>query len=146
MILVRLIVGERIKLLLRMLLGLSRQVDDVDSIPRTQAQLLSMPPKSFPLPDILASTLDNETWTWLILSGDWSGEFLHWNTQGEILRRFEGHTDWTRGFKVLDGRRLLSWSDDATLRLWNFDTGECTLIFEGHTEPIRDGALLDSDR
>jgi len=81
-----------------------------------------------------------------ILSGDWSGEFLHWNTQGEILRRFEGHTDWTRGFKVLDGRRLLSWSDDATLRLWNFDTGECTLIFEGHTEPIRDGALLDSDR
>ena len=32
-----------------------------------------------------------------------------------------------------DGTKIVSGSDDETIRVWNVDTGECILTLKGHT-------------
>ena len=44
------------------------------------------------------------------------------------------------GAQQLKDGRILSWSEDHTLRLWNANTGECLAILKGHTESV-EGAL-----
>ena len=46
----------------------------------------------------------------------------------------------------MNSQRLLSWGDDAVTRVWNFQTGECLQVLEGHTEPVRGGFLLSDNR
>lgn len=36
-----------------------------------------------------------------------------------------------------DGTRVLTGSDDTTIRLWNLETGRCLQVFEGHTGLVR---------
>lgn len=81
-----------------------------------------------------------------IISGDWAGVLLHWNRNGDVLQRFEGHEDWVRGFHVLSESRLLSWSDDATIRIWDRSSGDELVLLEGHQEGIRGGFLLEENR
>src|SRR5262249_17808302 len=45
-----------------------------------------------------------------------------------------------------DGRRLLSWSDDATARLWDADTGRLLHVFAGHPSTIRAGFFSPDGR
>jgi WD40 repeat protein len=56
-----------------------------------------------------------------------------------------GHDDivWTVSLSA-DGKRVLTSSTDATLRLWDADTGQCLRVFEGHTSMVR-GAALSPD-
>lgn len=81
-----------------------------------------------------------------IISGDWAGVLLHWNRNGDVLQRFEGHTDWIRGFYVVSESLLLSWSDDTTLRLWDRSSGDEVAVLEGHEDGVRGGFLLDENR
>ena len=81
-----------------------------------------------------------------LLSGAWDGVLLHWNISGQVIQRFVGHTDWVRGFKVLPHGKLLSWSDDCTLRLWEMSSGHCIHTFEGHDGPVRDGLTMNDGR
>ena len=57
---------------------------------------------------------------------------------------FEGHTDRVTGALELAGGRLLSWSRDKTLRVWDGGSGKCLLTLEGHTDAV-DGALELAD-
>jgi WD40 repeat protein len=54
-----------------------------------------------------------------------SGDIYLWDlATGKVVRKFTGHTG--RGVALAvspDGRRLLSWSEDRTLRLWEVETG-----------------------
>ena len=36
-----------------------------------------------------------------------------------------------------DGRRVVSGSDDKTLKVWDVETGECVATLEGHSESVR---------
>jgi WD40 repeat protein len=50
------------------------------------------------------------------------------------VRRLEGHTDKVCNLALSpDGRRLLSVSDDKTMRLWDLETGNQLRLLEGHT-------------
>ena len=40
---------------------------------------------------------------------------------------------------MLDHDRALSWSDDATLRMWDLKLGTCKAVFEGHVKSVRGG-------
>ena len=36
-----------------------------------------------------------------------------------------------------DGRRVVSGSDDKTLKVWDVETGECVATLEGHSRAVR---------
>ncbi|KAL5108186.1 Phospholipase A-2-activating protein [Taenia crassiceps] len=48
-------------------------------------------------------------------------------------RLLRGHTDCVRSLALLDADRLLSASNDGSLRCWSLDSGTCTAEFYGHT-------------
>ena len=41
-----------------------------------------------------------------------------------------------------DGRRVISASDDGTLKVWDVATGECVATLEGHTDSVRCAASI----
>ncbi len=54
---------------------------------------------------------------------------------GKIVRQFVGHTENGSQFAVSpDGKRLLSWNDDKTVRLWDVETGKELRKLEGHAD------------
>ena len=56
---------------------------------------------------------------------------------GHVERTFQGHTRSVRAADLsLDGRLLLSGSDDASMRLWDVSTGGCLRVFEGHDQAM----------
>lgn len=63
----------------------------------------------------------------------------------EVLK---GHTGPVRGAFPLPDGRLVSWSDDATIRIWSRDAlGPFTSqVLLGHTSPIKDVSLLRDGR
>jgi WD40 repeat protein len=62
-------------------------------------------------------------------------------TSVELL---EGHTDCVSGVLALSDGRLLSWSRDTTLRLWDRKIGANLVTFVGHTDLV-EGALELAD-
>lgn len=51
-------------------------------------------------------------------------------------RTLVGHTDCIRSLAVLGERRLISASNDGSLRCWNLDTSSCVAEFYGHTNYV----------
>ncbi|KAF5901660.1 apoptotic protease-activating factor 1 [Clarias magur] len=63
---------------------------------------------------------------------------------GNILATLHGHTQAVHHCVFTDdGQTLITSSEDTTIRVWRWITGEC-LILEGHKEPIRKFHLLNS--
>jgi WD40 repeat protein len=64
-----------------------------------------------------------------------------------LLATWEGHTAPVHGLTVsADGRRVMSASDDATLRLWDSASGEQLAVFSEHRDKVWAVAFLPSDR
>jgi WD40 repeat protein len=63
-----------------------------------------------------------------------------------LLRTLTGHENGARGALLLPGgKRILSWSNDGTLRLWHLETGQqLGRPFTGHQDGVN-GALLLSN-
>ena len=89
-----------------------------------------------------SSAITQAAQAWLTLGlCDWT-----WLRQMERPKRFtpspvlcvlEGHRDEVRGAQALENNRLLSWSDDGTLRIWDMARGLCEAVFDA-----RDGEAL----
>jgi WD40 repeat protein len=64
-------------------------------------------------------------------------------------KRINGHTGYIRSLVKLDDEKIISGSDDATIRIWNFE-GECIKCIKS-VNPIRllglfsDGRIVSSD-
>jgi WD40 repeat protein len=67
-------------------------------------------------------------------------------SEGRLRRILSGHTGPVRGAHVLDGGRILSWSDDDTLRLWTADGAPNGPPLQGHTGPVVGAHVLDGGR
>jgi WD40 repeat protein len=66
---------------------------------------------------------------------------------GAMLRRFDGHQDWVWAIAVSpDGRRALSGSKDATVRLWDLETGGQLASLEGHEAEVASVAFSADGR
>ena len=52
----------------------------------------------------------------------------------------EGHSYSVNGALVREDGRILSWSEDKTLRLWDGQSGQCLAVLEGHSDTVM-GAL-----
>ena len=47
-------------------------------------------------------------------------------TSGQLIRTLTGHTFWIwRSVDLLNSQTLVSGSQDQTIKLWNWSTGEC---------------------
>ncbi len=62
------------------------------------------------------------------------------------VRVLEGHRGGVTGATVLPNGRLLSWSKDGTLRLWNLDTGDALATLKGHTGGVVGTTVLPKGR
>jgi hypothetical protein len=57
--------------------------------------------------------------------------------QATLIRQLEGHSDWVWTVALSrDGRRALSGSKDATVRLWDVETGAQLAFMEGHEAEV----------
>ena len=54
----------------------------------------------------------------------------------------EGHEHWISGALELAESRVLSWSPDKTLRVWNTISGECEVVLEGHSSRVEEARVL----
>ena len=68
---------------------------------------------------------------------------LQHTSKSPCLAVFEGHSNPVWGAALSDGR-ILSWSEDKTLRLWDTQNGQCLTVLVGHAERVR-GALPLAD-
>jgi len=55
----------------------------------------------------------------LLSYGRWNNIIKLWNSNGEYLSSLEGHTGPINGVKILEDGRILSFSEDGTLRFWS---------------------------
>ncbi len=78
---------------------------------------------------------------WALIAAERSLFLLNANT-GKLIRRLEGHTSSvTHAVFSQDGKRILSGSDDGTVRLWDSNTGKQLRAFPGHENYVKAVAL-----
>ena len=58
----------------------------------------------------------------------------------------QGHTKYILGTQLLPDGRILSWSFDKTLRLWDGQSGAALVVLQGHTEHVKGAQLLPDGR
>jgi hypothetical protein len=58
----------------------------------------------------------------------------------------EGHMGEVTGATVMPDGRILSWSDDCTLRIWDPISCACQAVLAGHTDAIQKAMLLPDGR
>ena len=79
---------------------------------------------------------------------DWY--WLRWNNRPKVFNEsplisvLDGHEGRVNGVKELRDGRIVSWSDDSTIRLWDCNAGNFNEIMSGHTDKVSGViALLD---
>jgi WD40 repeat protein len=67
-------------------------------------------------------------------------------SDGKVLRTLQGHTDYVLDLAVTkDGKKILTASEDRTLRLWDMETGNQTVL-TGHSAGLNGVVLLRGDK
>jgi hypothetical protein len=61
-----------------------------------------------------------------------------------LTHTFTGHGGWINGVLDLPGGRVLSWSRDSSLHVWDLDSGEGRPLL-GHNSEVRGALLLPND-
>ena len=62
------------------------------------------------------------------------------------LRTLAGHLSWVCAVAVLEGDRIVSASNDKTLKVWSLTSGECLQTLTGHSGRVNAVAVLEGDR
>jgi WD40 repeat protein len=65
---------------------------------------------------------------------------------GPLLRTLGGHAAEVTAVAVVDRRRVISVSNDRTLRVWDLETGQTLKTLEGHISGLSGIAVLDDHR
>jgi WD40 repeat protein len=66
--------------------------------------------------------------------------------KGKIVHSFEGHARAISCVAILPDGRIVSGSNDRTLKIWNLQTGKCDMIFTGHTDWVNCVAVYVSQK
>ena len=58
-------------------------------------------------------------------------------TKFQCLQNLMGHSDWVESVAYSpDGTKIISGSDDKTVKIWDANTGECLKTLEGHSNYV----------
>ena len=57
-----------------------------------------------------------------------------------------GHRNTVRAVAVVDAQRVVSGSDDNTLKLWDLESGRCVQTLTGHSGTVDAVAVVDAQR
>jgi WD40 repeat protein len=108
--------------------GYADAILDINRDGRVQASITRNAAEGF-AHNTYSFTADGET----VISGGGGGELTAYSRDGKSLGNFIGHESEVWGVAPsLDGRYLLSGSDDQTVRLWNLKTRELLVtLFQG---------------
>ena len=66
--------------------------------------------------------------------------------EGETMMTLEGHTKAVMCLVQLNDGRVVSGSDDKTLKIWDTITGNCLMTLQGHTSCVLCLAQLNDGR
>ena len=75
----------------------------------------------------------------------WSLDIIFYDFEGNIYKVLQGHSSEINGVEILEDGRILSYSDDNTLRLWDQD-GNILKVLEGHSGSINGVKILEDGR
>ena len=73
-----------------------------------------------------------------------SGEVVppQYNTNFICLKTLEGHSNYVRSVAYSpDGTKIISGSEDNTIKIWDANTGECLKTLEGHSNYVNSVAF-----
>ncbi len=79
-----------------------------------------------------------------ILSWGKDGLICRWSIDGELDKSFKGHSDLVEGVLELPDDKLVSYSKDKNLRVWDGGNGRCLETLTGHSGWVRGASLLSS--
>jgi len=105
--------------------------------------------RRFETPEGIVSSIEFSSDGQTALTSNWDQPevWLRDMQTGEIIRRFEGHSEGTHDAVFMpDGQTALSAGEEGLLMLWDIETGEVIRQFEGHTEWIDNVALSPDGR
>ena len=72
-----------------------------------------------------------------IVTCDFGGKVKLWDSNGDFLREYEGHSIEVNGIDISkDNKYIATGSHDKTIKLWDFGTGKLIHIFEGHQNAV----------
>ena len=67
-------------------------------------------------------------------------------TSGQLKRTLTGHTRWIdMSIDLLNSQTLVSGSEDGTIKLWNWSTGECLSTIQTPGSRIESLAVVNFD-
>jgi len=82
-----------------------------------------------------------------IVSGSTGNYLTIWNPQKHVTREYDnydsklvGHTDWVRSIAILSTKsteKIVSASDDRTIKIWDPETGTCDITLFGHSSWVK---------
>ncbi|KAI8911558.1 WD40-repeat-containing domain protein [Gorgonomyces haynaldii] len=74
----------------------------------------------------------------MLASGTVDGNIKVWNLARGCSFTLSGHSDWVNKVKIMPcHERLISCSDDTTMRLWDIATQSVLRVFSGHNGPVQ---------
>ena len=81
------------------------------------------------------------SWSWI----RWVNRAKKWQ-ESALIAVMSGHARSVKGALVLPNGRILSWSQDNTLRLWDEESGACVAVLDGHTGSVIGAQVLPDGR
>jgi WD40 repeat protein len=82
-----------------------------------------------------------------LVTASWDRGVKVWDAAGLEGVLLSGHLDIVAGCRLTpDGRQLLSWSHDGTLRLWDLDEMGQSAVLSGHEDRVTAGAVSPDGR
>jgi WD40 repeat protein len=79
-----------------------------------------------------------------IVTSDYAGMVKIFDSHGTFLRRVQAHEDEVNGIAIsLDNKRMLTGSNDSTIKLWDFESLELQKTFSDHTRAVRSVTFSD---
>src|SRR5262252_4391716 len=95
-----------------------------------QLSFLAEMDKEYPLVRAMSFSPDGQ---WLAVGGNDGNVKLFDAASGRLAKTMRGHVDWVTAVAFSRGGRLVSGSDDQTVRIWSTETATALRILKGRT-------------